>query len=439
MMRPVPQRAVGLLLVLLLSSAVFLLPSSSFGQTAPGGFAQPDSGLGTVSCQPEQVRFHQVVQGQNSSLLVTMTNTGLSAVTISKITQSVPEFKLQNVKTPFTLKVGKSIQFAVVFSPDQTGHMDDQIGFINDGSNSPYYLYVHGMGVPVGALTANPPVVRFGNVQVGNNQSEYITLTNTGKQTITIKKAPVEGGGFSISGLDLPSTLGAGKSLTFAAIFTPQSEGDSYGHISIGSDAPNPSLRVGLAGTGTQAGQLSVSPPKINFGNVSVGSNKTLTGTLSATGADVVVSTAILNSAEFSLQGVTLPVTIPAGKKLDFQVVFQPMDRGQVSAKLAFISNASNSPSSEILVGNGVGAPDHSVTLTWKPSKSPDVVGYNVYRREQDQGSFTKLNNSLDLTEEYTDMNVQGGVTYVYVSTAVNSSGSESRHSKPVKAKIPYP
>jgi len=76
------------------------------------------------------------------------------------------------------------------------------------------------------------------------------------------------------------------------------------------------------------------------------------------------------------------------------------------------------------------------VALTWNASTST-VSGYNVYRGTVSGGPYTKINVSLVAVLNYTDSTVQSGTTYFYVTTAVDSSGSESVYSNEVSAPIP--
>jgi len=78
----------------------------------------------------------------------------------------------------------------------------------------------------------------------------------------------------------------------------------------------------------------------------------------------------------------------------------------------------------------------HSVTLTWKPSKSA-VRGYNVYRGTASGGPYTKINSDLVRELGYKDQKVQSGTTYYYVTRAVDSDGRESANSSEIKAVIP--
>jgi fibronectin type 3 domain-containing protein len=78
----------------------------------------------------------------------------------------------------------------------------------------------------------------------------------------------------------------------------------------------------------------------------------------------------------------------------------------------------------------------HSVALTWNASTST-VSGYNAYRSTASGGPYTKINPSLVAVLNYTDSTVLSGTTYYYVTTAVDSSGSESIFSNQVSANIP--
>jgi hypothetical protein len=149
----------------------------------------------------------------------------------------------------------------------------------------------------------------------------------------------------------------------------------------------------------------------------------------------VTVSAASVSNPAFALTGISLPVTIAAGQTLSYTVTFTPQNSGAVSGTLAFASDAANSPTVESLAGTGNQA-QHSVGLSWDASIS-QVAGYNVYRSLQMGGPYSKLNSSLDPNTAYTDTTVQGGNTYYYATTAVDSNGDESGYSNLAPAVIP--
>src|SRR5271155_1760448 len=100
-----------------------------------------------------------------------------------------------------------------------------------------------------GSLSAAPGSITFGNVQVGTNQTQTETLTNTGGENVTISQASSTGTGFTISGFSTPLTLTPGQSASFSVSFAPQSSGSFSGSVAIASNASNPSLSVGLSGS----------------------------------------------------------------------------------------------------------------------------------------------------------------------------------------------
>lgn len=188
---------------------------------------------------------------------------------------------------------------------------------------------------------------------------------------------------------------------------------------------------------GNSQGALAVSPSSLSFGNVAVGSSASLTGTLSATNADVTISSAAWSGSGYSVSGITFPVTIAAGKTANYKVTFTPPAAGSASGSISFSSNASDASLTQSFTGDGTqSSSGSSVGLSWNASTS-SVAGYNVYRGTQSGGPYSKLNSSLISGTSYTDSSVQSGATYYYVSTAVNSSNVESAYSNQATAAIP--
>jgi hypothetical protein len=280
--------------------------------------------------------------------------------------------------------------------------------------------------------------VSFGSVQVNGSSAASDTITNTGGSSVTLTQVNVTGAGFSAPGLTLPLTLNAGQSFTFSAMFAPQSAGAVTGSISVLSNASNTTLAISLSGTGTAAGQLTLSPTTLSFGSSTVGTGKSLPGTLSATGASVTISSGSSSTSEFALSGISFPVTIAAGLSASFTMTFTPQASGTASATATFVSNAANTAAVQSLTGTGVAPVQHQVTLSWNSSTS-SVVGYNVYRGTAASGPYTKVNSTTDAGTVYTDSAVAAGQTYYYLTTAVSSQGMESTYSNEVAATIPTP
>jgi hypothetical protein len=78
----------------------------------------------------------------------------------------------------------------------------------------------------------------------------------------------------------------------------------------------------------------------------------------------------------------------------------------------------------------------HSVSLTWSSSPTTTVTGYNVYRTTISGSLFARVNSGPVTGLAYTDSSVQNGLTYYFVTTALDPNG-ESIFSNQVPAVIP--
>ena len=398
---------------------------------------------GTLGSNPTSLSFGNVTVGSNQSLSETVTNTGGSSVTISQATISGTGFSLSGITTPLTLTAGQSATFSVKFAPTSAASASGNVTLTSTASNPTLTIPLSGTGVAQGTLGSNPTSLSFGNVTVGSNQSLSETVTNTGGSSVTISQAAITGTGFSLSGVTTPVTLTAGQSATFSVTFAPQSAASASGNITITSTASNPSLTIPVSGTGTAAtGQLTVTPTTLALGSVVVGTSGTASGSLTASGANVTVTAVSSNNSAFSMSGLSLPATIPAGQSASFTVTFTPQTSAAASATLTFTSNAQPSTTTETLTGTGTPPPPHTVNLSWNASTSSDVVGYNIYRAvfTTSCGSYAKINPALITSMLYADSSVVDGTSYCYASTAVDSSNQESGYSNIVSnIQIPAP
>src|SRR5207302_9817742 len=147
---------------------------------------------------------------------------------------------------------------------------------------------------------------------------------NSGGTNVNISQANVAGSELGIGGLNLPITLTPDQSYTFRTVFAPTASRTASGSIVMVSDASNSNLSIALSGSATASGQLLLSPTTLDFGSITVGQNKSLTATLSASGSSVTVSSASTSNPEFSLSGVSFPLALAAGQSAPVSVTFTP-------------------------------------------------------------------------------------------------------------------
>lgn len=327
---------------------------------------------GQLGLNPSSVNFGSVKAGSSQSSTVTLTNTGSTDLTIDQATLSGASFTMSNLALPLTLAPGGTASVTVTFAPTGAGNFSGSVSFSStaaaqanakrrlkaNGANGAdtTVLALTGVGLAnQGTLSANPASLSFGNVLVGSSSTKSETLTNTGSGPVTISQASVTGAGFSISGLSLPTTLTQNQSVTFNVKFSPATAGAVTGNVAITSDGTNSPLNIAVSGTGTTPGTLTANPANLAFGSVLVGSNSSLTETLTNTGGSTVtISQANVTGAGFSISGLTLPATIAVGASKSFTVKFTPTASGAVTGNIALVSDASNSPLNIGLSGDGL-------------------------------------------------------------------------------------
>ena len=282
-----------------------------------------------LTCIPATVRFGAVPVGQTETQVVVLTNTGTTSVTVTASSLTGSEFSLSSLTLPLTLSAGQSISSNLTFSPTATGWITGSNTFTSSASNSQLQLQFGGTGTKSAGVTASPSSLSFGQVTVGSSSTLPVVLTNTRSWTVTLTALQLSGAGFSVSGAAFPVTLSAGQSIMLNLTFTPLSASTSSGSAFV----TGPSFNVPLNGTGTviTAGQLTITPSSVNFGNVPVGTTDTQPITMSAIGSSVTVSSDASSSAQFVLNGASLPFTIAAGQSLSFNVAFTPQSSGTVS------------------------------------------------------------------------------------------------------------
>ena len=237
-----------------------------------------------------------------------------------------------------------------------------------------------------GELTVTPASISFSNVKVGNNQSQPATMTNSGGSSLTVNQVTATGTGFSVSGLSLPVTLAAGQSQGFTVIFAPQSAGSIKGNLAIANTGSSPTVNVTLSGGSQTDGVLTASPLSLNFGSVLVGSNQTLAETLTNTGgSSVTVTQANATGTGFSVSGLSLPLTLPAGQSQPFNVTFTPSATGSSSGNLAIVNDSS--PTINVAL-SGTGLAAGSLT------PSPSSLGFGNIQVGNNQQLSETLTNS---------------------------------------------
>ena len=330
------------------------VPLTGTGTAAP---------TGQLTASSTSLSFGSVAVGATSTQQVAITNTGNAAVQISKISPSGAGFTFSGMTAPATLNPSQTGTLSVNFAPTAAGAASGSIVITSNANGSSMTISLSGTGAQAG-LSVTPASFNFGSIVEGQTKSQSFTVTNAGTAWVTIAQIAANGSGFSVSGLNTPATLAAGQSTTFTTLFAPTAAGSLSGSVVITSNTPNSPNAVSLSGTGVAASvTLSANPTSVSFSGVSVGSSGSKSVTITNSGnTSLTISQVSVNAKDFSITGISTPLTLNAGQNTSLNVSFKPSASEQVSGN---ITVATSQGASAVIPVSGGGV---QAALTVTPS-----------------------------------------------------------------------
>jgi hypothetical protein len=118
---------------------------------------------------------------------------------------------------------------------------------------------------------------------------------------------------------------------------------------------------VSAGGSNTQPqpqASIQVTPSSLNFGSTIVGKKTSQTASIANTGnTTVTISQANISSSQFSVAGLTMPLSLPAGQSSSFQVWFNETSAGSATGTLTLTTNTGVSSEQVSLAGTATPAP----------------------------------------------------------------------------------
>jgi len=204
------------------------------------------SGLGSlVELSPTLLNFNGVALGATTTLPVTLTNVGTTAVKITSIQPNTDYTSTNNCGT--TVAAGGSCTINVTFTPTSSGARPGALLVTSSDPASPERVDLDGHGLGVLASRTD---IAFGNQAVGTTSAPVtITLTNENSFTILVG-AVTASDDFLVSSNNCPASVSPGKSCAVQVEFSPDETGKVTGTLFVTSSDPNSPLELGLSGTG---------------------------------------------------------------------------------------------------------------------------------------------------------------------------------------------
>jgi hypothetical protein len=120
-------------------------------------------------------------------------------------------------------------------------------------------------------FNANTSTINLGNVALGDTKTAMITFTNSTNSAVAITNISVSGAGFNAGGIPSGTILNPGQTATLSITFAPAATGTQSGSITVTSNSSNPTVTVGLQGTGVAAGDHLAALSWVSGGGSPVG------------------------------------------------------------------------------------------------------------------------------------------------------------------------
>src|SRR6202050_2304790 len=345
--------------IILISTLAMILAivglSSCAGYTSSTKTTPSNPGAGILSPSVTSVSFGSIAVGNTATQSLTVTNTGLGAVTISGATLTGAGFTVVGGNPFGTMGVGRSSTIQLHFPPTSGGATPGSLTILSDASNAPLAIAIAGTGTQPG-LTIAPSALTFGNVVMGQNGTQSVKVTNSGTSALTINLATVAGTGFGIRGLSSPTNLNAGQSLSFNAQFAPAAAGGAAGRLTLTEQAPGSPQVLSMVGTGVATNSTLVANPGSEaFGNVATGSNSQKSITLTNNGnASATITAVSATGSGFSATGLATPLVLAVNQSTTFTAQFAPTTAGAAAGSILITSTASDATVAIALSGTGV-------------------------------------------------------------------------------------
>jgi len=232
---------------------------------------EPD---GTALTNGSSVDLGSVPTGGSSNFVVTITNTGTTALTLLHLAIDGPDSSAFAVTGSLSSNVAASAStiFTIQFLPQSAGPKTATLHLLsNDPFNGSFTLNLSGTGVvlalaveqPFGTPLANGSTNGFGPVGVGGSTNLTFTIRNIGTASLTGLSLAIDGPAtseFTIASYPASSLL-PGDTTSFVVGFTPATTGVRSAALHLASNilAPNP-FNLNLTGLGAGSGPSGVGP-----------------------------------------------------------------------------------------------------------------------------------------------------------------------------------
>lgn len=322
-----------------------------------------------VALQPPSLTFGpQAVGTTSAAQQITVTNTGLSDLTISSVTiigTDSSDFGLptQTCTSASVLPNG-TCTINVTFTPTANGTRTASVSITDNATGSPQTVGLTGSG-GLPAVMLSPTSLTFAEQVVATTSAaQTVTLTNTGTGPLTVTTVASTGpeaGDYTPTTTpanNCGTTVAAGASCTISVTFKPHNSGPSTGTITITDSAAGSPQTVALSGVGTF---IQLLPASLTFASQTVATTsaaQTVTLTNTLTGQAIPITSVSFTGTDASdfAETNTCAGSVSGGGSCTISVTFTPIAAGTRTATLTVADTGGGGTQTVAVTGTATGS-----------------------------------------------------------------------------------
>lgn len=314
---------------------------------------------------PSDVNFGSVLANTTVERNLNIVNTGCASTgDIAVTVDDKSGFQVKKVDA-FSLKSAESRDFVISYSPTKDGIAEGSL-IVTDTEGESVTVRLHAVAI-IPRLELAPADGAFGKVRIGDSPGMLrVTVINQGG-AIARNFTPVivnnSEGAFSIKESELPNELGPGQELRLTLLFSPKTEGQKIGQLSLKCGDCN-AFDFPLIGEGTAAHLELSKISGLDFGRQKRGTKINEGIVLSNAGsADLEVIAVQVSGNAFQLSNPWKPHTLSSKGQETIQITFNPTKSATCKGVLNIESNDLTGPKSVSLLG--VGTRRFTISILW--------------------------------------------------------------------------
>jgi len=202
------------------------------------------------SVSSTSVSYANVLKNTSKIDSVVVSNpNGQAPLRITSVTSGYTEFTVS--PTSDTIQINGSRVFRITFSPTSVGAKSGNIVFSYNLGTSPTKVSVSGTGTAP-SLSSSTTSLSFGDVLVGNNKQDSVTITNSGTSDLHISSASTNNTQFSVS--PVTGTIIPNGTKKFYLTFSPNALGAQSGNLTFLHDGETSPTNISVSGSGVTPG-----------------------------------------------------------------------------------------------------------------------------------------------------------------------------------------